>query len=188
MPLPVAGRAPVRRIAMRKKLFVSATLAVAAALVFTACEGPAGPAGSPNVQTVLFAQRGVSQIVPTSATTTVVFDTVDVDELNGYDPSTGVYTVQADGDYSVAFTIDWVEIFTNGDDIEYAIGVNSSTFVSLKLTSNGGSEGYSLSTSIPNLNAGETIEIRVRQNSGVDKAIFGSSTRANTHLAITRLE
>ncbi len=179
---------------MKKKLLVSATLAVVAALVFTACEGPAGPrgpagpAGSPNVQTVLFAHLGSDQTIPSGlfSRTTVVFDTVDVDELDGYDPSTGVYTVQADGDYSVAFTIDWFDAFMAGKEIRYDLEVNSVRFVSVDLTSGGGNEGYSLSTSIPNLSAGETIEVSVGHDSGGPRSIFGGPPE--THLAIDRLE
>lgn len=178
---------------MSKKLLVSATFLVVAAVVFTACEGPEGPrgpagaAGSPNVQTVLFAQLGSNQTITSGSFDIVVFDTVVVDELNGYDTSTGVYTVQAEGDYSVAFTIDWNSTFADGDEIFYSIYVDSGPFVAVDLTSNGGREGYSLSTSIPNLNAGDTIEVRVRQDSGVDQEIFGDDT-PETHLAIDRLE
>ena len=180
---------------MKKKLLVSATIAVVAALVFTACEGPAGPrgpagpAGSPNVQTVLFAYLGSLQSIPSglSNSTIVVFDTVDVDELNGYDPSTGIYTVQADGDYTVAFTIDWADVFTDEDEIRYDVDLNSVAFVSVDLTSGGGREGYSLSTSIPNLSAGETIEVRVRHDNFFSKSILGTS-RPETQLAIDRLE
>jgi hypothetical protein len=117
-----------------------------------------------------------------------VFDLVDVDELNGYDSSTGVYTVQADGDYSVAFTINWDDQFASGVRIFYQIEVNDTDFLALDLDSRNGNEGYSLSTSIPNLNAGDTIEIVVSHNSGSDKDIYGVSTRPETHLAITRLE
>ena len=178
---------------MRKKLLVSATLVVVAALVFTACEGPAGPrgaegpAGSPNVQTVLFAYLSSSQTIESGSNSTVVFDTVVVDELNGYDPSTGLYTVQADRDYSVAFTIDWRDTFADGDTIVYVIDVDTALFVAVDLTSGGGSEGYSLSTSIPNLSAGEIIEVRVGHDSVDTRDIYGSY-RPETQLAIVRLE
>jgi hypothetical protein len=180
---------------MRTKLFVSVMLAVAAALVFTACEGPAGPqgpagpAGSPNVQTVLLAYLGSDQTIATStfAFTTVVFDTIVVDELNGYDPSTGIYTVQTDGDYSVAFTIDWFNSFADGDDIVYSILVDSDSFVQPEVNLPGGQHAYSLSTSIPNLSAGQTIRVRLRQDSSGVKSIFGTDS-PETHLSIVRLE
>lgn len=165
---------------MKRKLLLIVTLSVMVVFVLVGC-------GS-NTQTVLFAYLSADQAIPDSTNTDVVFDTVDVDELEGYDNTTGVYTVQGEGDYHVTVNIDWLSTFTTGDFITYDLVVNDTDYLSFDVDAAGGNEAENFSASLHNLQSGDTVKVEVYQSSGGSKSIYGTDTDRETWISIDRLQ
>lgn len=135
------------------------------------------------------AYRLNNQTVPDSTITTVAFDTLENsrDDFGGLDTSTGVYTVQRDGDYHIDFQIKWDSIFEAGDVIRYRLFINGAytNGIDAETYAPNGSPTRSFSKALLGLSAGDELEVRVSQYSGSDKDIEGGTGR--TQLSIHRI-
>ena len=134
-----------------------------------------------------FAQRTTNQAIPDSTTTIAIFPddtTPPMNDVSGmYDNSTGVATIAVEGYYNIACWVAivagsgkyFVRIYINGDGSnlpEYRIlqGPTSSGYPSF-------SGGATLLSAF--LQVGDTVTIRVEQNSGSNKNLVGGTFSMN---------
>lgn len=141
----------------------------------------------------LSAYRSTNQtIAGDGANDTVVFDALagNRDDFNGYDTTTGVYTVQVPGDYHVDCCLDYSSSFSEGDVITYNIWVNGTASRGLSLDVRSATANYlaaeSFSKLLVDLVAGDTVQITTSQTSATDKQLFGD-TGGQTFLTIHKV-
>ncbi len=136
------------------------------------------------------AYRSENQPMPGDGTEkTVEFDETNRDDFTGYDEAAGVYTVREAGDYHVEFLINWIDSFSSGDFIGYQLRLNGSVTGGLFVTKEVPSSTqptHGFSRTLYGLEAGDTLELTVDQNSGSPKRIFGSSDQP-TYLTVTKV-
>ena len=114
---------------------------------------------------VRFDNGGTPQPINDGVTATVLFPTEVYDNGNAYDPVTGIYTVQADGDYNINTTI---RLFTtlppsplNLRKVTAKLFVNASLVAQSIDLSAFAQTTVGISKSIPNLEIGDEIKITV---------------------------
>lgn len=142
-------------------------------------DGPLEVTGHTSVSKVgCSAYLSSNQTINSGSTTTVVFDSTNADHFNGYDTSTGRYTIQESGDYHVSFTIDWQTTFSAGVNIDYELQINESTTggVQADTTTATASQRVcrSFSRTLFGLSQGDYLEVAVTQDSGSTADIYGS--------------
>lgn len=129
------------------------------------------------------------QTISSGSTQAVVFDEVVNDDFSGFDTSTGVYTVQADGGYHVDFMVDWYDSFSSGDSIIYVLQINGSRSGGLHadtVVPNNAAPCRGFSKALFGLTSGDTIDVAIFQDSGIGKDIYGSSAE-DTYLTIHKV-
>jgi hypothetical protein len=129
------------------------------------------------------------QTVADSTPTTVAFDTIENnrDDFGGFDTSTGVYTVQQDGDYHVDFQVRWASLFNSDTVVRYRLFINGSysNGIDAETYTPDGSPTRSFSKALLGLSKGDELSIEVSQYSGSSKDIEGSDAR--TQVSIHRI-
>lgn len=143
--------------------------------------------GHANVaRTGVSAHLSANQTIQNGISTTVVFDETNADDFNGYDTSTGQYTVQEDGTYHVSFTIDWQTNFNAGVNIDYELHINGDFQGGIQADTSVGTNGQRISRGFSRtlfgLSEGDTLEVVVSQDSGATADIWGSNQE--TYLTI----
>ena len=126
-----------------------------------------------------FSARITSSIGAPSAGTTLVFGTETLDLGDGYDPSTGIYTVQQNGTYTFTWSI---TIYNNGY-FTTALMINSSPKQYLRSTNASGTITISsTSTVVTEVNVGDKVYIEITYKSGnpVIQSIFVHSGYSST--------
>lgn len=127
----------------------------------------------------LSAYLSANQTIDNDTDTTVVFDDTNADDFNGYDTSSGRYTVQEDGTYHVSFTIDWQTVFDTGTNIDYELHINGDYQGGIQADTTVGTSAQrvceSFSRTLFGLSEGDTLEVVVRQDSGDTADVWGSN-------------
>lgn len=135
----------------------------------------------------LSVQLGSDQSIPNDVLTQVRFDEVNLDDAGGHDASTGVYTIQRDGDYHVDVNIEWIALFDE-DVIKHSLEVNGvptqGLFTTSKVT---GVPSKAFSKTIFGLTRGDTIGVKVRHNAGTSVKIDGSTGLTQTFMTINKV-
>jgi len=146
--------------------------------------GDSGIVSMPR-QSYVRAERNTTQTIATETHTTVVFDSEIEDTLGEYNTSTGVFTATEAGVYQVSSIVQWnvgntgaymLAIWVNGSreiNAYKAMGFTSSRW------------GTSVHGAIK-LTAGQYIEIKAWQNTGVNQIIDNSNPPINV-LTITKV-
>ena len=131
-----------------------------------------------------FAYLSTTTNISDGVTTKVVCDTEDFDTDNGYDPSTGEFTVPVAGKYCVFFSV-YPKVSQNssfykglGTLIRERSGVSDLSFslAEIDLRNNGGRGGIIGSTVTQEFNVGDVIYMNVFEDvtSGTPQIIGGS--------------
>lgn len=120
------------------------------------------------------------QSIPSGAATTLVYNVEKYDNNSNYDPSTGIYTVPADGVYSVNAAC--ILTGSSGSGLSLFIYRNA-VAVSRKVTSDD-SGSKSIESTIEAV-AGDEITIRLLQTSGASRTI--TTTEVYNHFDIFRV-
>jgi len=118
----------------------------------------------------LHAKRGTAQSFPSGTPTTVLFNTELDDNYNGYDSSTGEYTIQRAGLYTISWAIllgnaSW----TAGESLVTVLNKNSTDLaMGRRWTSTGSSSAFASSggTITLKLEKGDTLDVEVNQAQG----------------------
>lgn len=153
-------------------------------------DGNARVDGHQDVDSIgVSAWLGSNFTVPDSTDTTVPFDNTVRDDFGGFDTTTGVYEVQQAGDYHVDFLIDWSSTFGSGDSISYNLEINGSVasgFAADTDVTGSTDPARGFSKAIFDLIQGDTIEVRIFQDSGAGMDIFGGGSQ-ETYLTIHKI-
>lgn len=128
-----------------------------------------------------------NQTIPGSTNETVVFDGVNADDFDGYNSSTGVYTVQQAGDYHVDVMLNWFDNLT-GNIVSYVLLVNDIHYRGIKAgLEERGIPSRSHSKTVFGLKPGDTLEVEVRHDSSETKDLKGDSNAEETYLTIHKV-
>ena len=120
---------------------------------------------------------------------TIVFDDVPRDDFDGYDDTTGVYTVQAAGDYHVDANARWRDLLEGETGLFFEFRVNGITQARRRWSLPGPSAetelvDHHLSRTLFDLQQNDTIEVLIRQDSSSTVDLAGA--RQDTYLTIQK--
>jgi hypothetical protein len=106
------------------------------------------------------------QPIPDRSSTTVEFDNIQFDDKNEFDPTTNTFTAQDSGRYLINTFVKF-DTISDGTKMGIFVRVNGSQFPVNKNTHVGTTDRASIDANLVlNLNAGDSVEILVRQTSG----------------------
>jgi hypothetical protein len=105
--------------------------------------------------------------------------TIQIDTTNNFNSTSGIYTVNAIGDYHVEATLHTTDT-TAGNDDTVSVYVNNILYAS-GITGNGEQGASLISTVIPNLKPNDTIDIRCSNNRTI------TSDNTGTYLSIYKI-
>lgn len=143
-------------------------------LAYDTAKAVADEIGGGSDYCALSASTAAGQSIPNSTTTIVVYGTTVRDTDAAYNASTGRYTVPAGkgGDYQISATATWssapgaspyLSIFINAGERMRAYGRNA-TFDTMQIAG------------MLNLAAGDVVDIRITQTSGVAATLWNNAT------------
>jgi len=117
---------------------------------------------------------GSNQSISANTTTKINYDGVVVDEL-GYDATNAQLSVPSDGTYSVIFSLRPIGGGTNGDNIQRQVRVNGGTEYVTSEKRQGDFSALSPVSVMLKLQAGDTIELFVKNRNNPDELTSSSS-------------
>jgi hypothetical protein len=123
--------------------------------------------------------------VANTTQTFVVFNRENVDLLDEYDPTTGVFKAARDGIYSVTASVRWKNVNIGKSYFAYLVSTTE-TYYFLHNASGSTSDFTVPIAANVYLEAGQGLRIRVYQGSGETEVVGGSSSTV-TFLRIARI-
>lgn len=114
---------------------------------------------------VVYPGSGSAQTINSASTTVVDFDSVQQDGQEEFSTSNNEFTLDKSGTYRVDANVLWRSP-TSGTEIRTQIHVNGSEQAQNYYFAGGGRESTSVTKVLPNLSAGDTIDIRVYHDEG----------------------
>jgi hypothetical protein len=130
---------------------------------------------SPDLSGYVHVYGAGNQTISNITVTTVIFDTEIEDSLGEYSTSTGIFTAKDAGVYNVGATIIWLN--TNAEKAYYTYLYSSAWAKPMYFMDYPGEKAVFTQTISANvkLAAGQTIYIRVYQDSGGDETLLGGA-------------
>jgi hypothetical protein len=125
-----------------------------------------------QAEAVVRATRSTSFSVPNNSETIFPYTTEEFDIYSEYEPTTGVFTAKRAGKYLVTATMMWTINSIAAGEIRYIkLSLNGSSKLIAWEQQQASSNRYvtNQSTTTLNLNVGDTIDVRLYQNSGSAK-------------------
>ena len=122
-----------------------------------------------------FSARITSNMAAPSIGSTIVFGTETLDQGDGYNPSTGIYTVQQNGTY----TFTWSLTVYSGGYITTALTINNSPKQYLRTAFVTG-DGSSSATVVVELNVGDTVKIKLDPYKNGNPRLLSSTENYST--------
>lgn len=123
------------------------------------------------------AARSTVQSIPNNTPTDILFNSVNRDTVNSYNPSTGIYTILKSGLYNISTQVGWSANSTNGREVRAFIDGGAVIINLGYVFAPTASSIAVLGNSTPYyLNAGQTVKINVFQNSGSALNVGGDAS------------
>ena len=123
-----------------------------------------------------FSARITSNMAAPSPGTTLVFGTETLDQGDGYDPSTGIYTVQQNGTYTFTWSL---TVYSSGY-MYSALMINNTPKQYRMTDARSGYYGSSTSTVVTEVNIGDRVYIKLTSKVGSPYIASSSNSYSST--------
>ena len=140
-------------------------------------------------QVLVIAHQDAGQSIPSNVSTKIIFEDEEFDNTGSYNPTTGVFTAPVNGFYIINSMIltDSTNQFFDGQIMQLRLFVNSSLkisgdFVESRVTSGSTVVFSSQLSGMVNLSKGDTVEMHLFQNSGVNIPLLSSDNSNFLHI------
>jgi hypothetical protein len=130
-----------------------------------------------------------AQVIPSGVVTIVIFDAEGFDILGEYNVATGIFTATAAGRYQLNSNVFWRILPANFDFLFYIIINNAAAGINYVRTRSAANRIDTSQTisEVLNLAVGDTVDMRVWQNSGVNRTIGVAATTYYCRFSMHRL-